>query len=118
MEMKLERSPADPYLLFGVLVLLVASILGFIFFAQRQKTLGLDHQFTDADVAKTEADIKNQYENKGFTVEQVSMVKESNRRLSGFVKVKKSTGLLKTQFTKNCIATMDADSAKYIWECK
>jgi hypothetical protein len=117
-EMKLERSPADPYLLFGVLVLLVASIFGFIFFAQRQKELGFDHQFTEADVAKTEADIKNHYESKGFTVEQVSMVRESSRRLSGFVKVRKSSGLLKPEFTKNCVATMDADAAKYIWECK
>ena len=101
-----------------MLLILVASIFGFMFFSQRQQELGPNHQFTQADVVKTEADITNDYVSKGFTVEQVSMVKESNRRLSGFVRIRRSTGLLKPQFTKNCVATMDADSAKYIWECK
>jgi len=37
--MKLERSPSDPYLLFGVLVLIVASIFGVGLVAQHQAEL-------------------------------------------------------------------------------
>ena len=57
------------------------------------------------DVAKTESDIRTQYENQGFTVEQVNLVKESDRRLSGFVKIKNSSGLFNPTLMKNCVAT-------------
>jgi hypothetical protein len=47
------------------------------------------------------------------------MIKDSDRHLSGFAKVRKP-GLIvgKLELTKNCTATMDADSGKSIWECK
>jgi hypothetical protein len=76
-------------------------------------------QFHEKDIAKTETDISANFEQRGFTVEQVNLVKESDRRLSGFVKFRKSSGLFsKAQLSKNCVATMDADSGKWIWECK
>jgi hypothetical protein len=50
-------------------------------------------KFREADVTNTESDIRTQFERKGFLVEQVSMVKDSNRQLSGFVKMRKP-GLL------------------------
>jgi hypothetical protein len=76
-------------------------------------------RFSEADVTKTETDIRTQFEQKGFVVEQVSMIKDSDRHLSGFAKVRKP-GLIvgKLELTKNCTATMDADSGKSIWECK
>jgi len=47
------------------------------------------------------------------------MIKDSDRHLSGFAKVRKPGLILgKPDITKNCTATMDADSGKYIWECK
>ena len=47
------------------------------------------------------------------------MIKDSDRRLSGFAKVEKARLILgKLEITKNCTATMDADSGKSIWECK
>jgi hypothetical protein len=71
------------------------------------------------DITKIESEIRTKYESQGFTVEQVSLVRESERRLSGFVRFRKSAGLLsKVQLSKDCIVNMDADSAKYIWECK
>jgi len=76
-------------------------------------------KFNQDDIAKTEADIRTDFEQRGFTVEQVSLIKESDRRLSGFVKFRKSSGLFsKAQLMKNCTATMDVDSAQHIWECK
>jgi virulence-associated protein VapD len=76
-------------------------------------------QFHEDDIARTETDIRTNFEQHGFTVEQVSLVKESDRRLSGFVKFRKSSGLFsKAQLNKNCVATMDIDSGKWIWECK
>ena len=75
--------------------------------------------FSEADVAKFQADIKLQYINKGFEVEQVSLVKDSDRRLIGFVKYKSQHGLIRPEITKNCVVVMDAaDPKKSIWECK
>jgi len=75
--------------------------------------------FTDADVSRTEAAIKSQFEQKGFVVEQVSMIRDSDRHLSGFAKMRKP-GLLtgKLELTKNCTSTMDENSGRSIWECK
>jgi virulence-associated protein VapD len=76
-------------------------------------------KFNEADVQRTETDIRTQFEQKGFVVEQVSLVKDSDRHMTGFARVHKPGLLLsKLEVTKNCKATMDADSGKSIWECK
>jgi len=76
-------------------------------------------KFREADVTSTESDIRTQFEQKGFVVEQVSMVEDSDRQLCGFVRMRKPGLLLgKIELTKNCTATMDMDSGKSIWECK
>ena len=76
-------------------------------------------KFSDADVTRTESDIRTQFEQRGFVVEQVNMIRDSDRHMSGFAKVKKP-GLLtgRLELTKNCTATMDEDSGKSIWQCK
>jgi hypothetical protein len=74
--------------------------------------------FSEADVTRAEADIKSHYEDQGFTVEQVNLIKDSDRHLSGYVKIRKASGIIRPQFTKNCVASMDVDSGKSIWECK
>jgi len=73
-------------------------------------------KFREGDVTSTESDISTEFEQKGFVVEQVSMVKDSDRQLCGFVRMREP-GLLpgKIELTKNCTATMD--SGKSIWEC-
>jgi virulence-associated protein VapD len=82
-------------------------------------TIACSSRFSEADVQRTESDIRTQFEQKGFVVEQVSTIKDSDRHLSGFAKVRKPGLILgKLEMTKNCIATMDADSGKFIWECK
>ena len=75
-------------------------------------------KFKEEDIAKTETDIRTNYEQRGFIVEQVSLIKESDRQLSGYVKFRKAGLFSKVQLSRNCVATMDADSGKYIWECK
>jgi hypothetical protein len=98
-----------PLRLYAVLI-----VLAFALF-----TASCSSKFSEAEILGAENDIRAQYEKQGFTVEQVNLVKESDRRLSGFVKFRKSAGLpSKVQMTKNCTATMDADSSRYIWECK
>lgn len=74
--------------------------------------------FREADVTSAESNIRTEFEQKGFIVEQVSMVKDSDRQLSGFVKMRKPGLFSKIELTKNCTATMDMDSGKSIWECK
>jgi hypothetical protein len=75
-------------------------------------------QFNQLAVTRAENDISLQMAKKGFTVEQFGLVKESDRRLSGFIKVKKTTGLVRPEITKHCTADMDKDNGSFIWECK
>jgi hypothetical protein len=82
-------------------------------------TAACSSKFNEADVQRTETDIRTQFEQKGFVVEQVSLVKDSERHMTGFAKVHKPGLILgKLEITKNCTATMDADSGKSLWECK
>jgi hypothetical protein len=76
-------------------------------------------KFSQGDIDKVEMAIRADFAKRGFTVEQVSLIKESDRQLSGFVKFRKSSGLLSNiQLSKNCVAIMDADSGNYIWNCE
>jgi len=82
-------------------------------------TTSCSSKFGEADVTRTEADIRTQLEQKGFVVEEVTMIKDSDRHLSGFAKIRKPGLILgKLEMTKTCTASMDADSGKSIWECK
>jgi hypothetical protein len=74
--------------------------------------------FSEADVTKAQEDITHDYQNKGFDVEQVSLIKDSDRHLSGFVKFRRASGFIRPQLTRNCVASMDVDSGKSIWECR
>jgi hypothetical protein len=74
--------------------------------------------FSEADVTKAQEQITNDYEIKGFEVEQVNLIKDSDRHLSGFVKLRKASGISRPQLIKNCAATMDQDSGKAIYECQ
>jgi hypothetical protein len=76
-------------------------------------------RFSEADVTRTESEIRAEFEQKGFVVEEVNMIKDSDRHLSGYAKVRKPGLILgKLEIMKNCTATMDTDSGKSIWECK
>ncbi|MGB6386868.1 MAG: hypothetical protein WBD25_18115 [Terriglobales bacterium] len=74
--------------------------------------------FSEADVTRAQADIKSHYEDQGFEVQQVALIKDSDRHLSGYVKFRRASGIIRPQLTRNCVASMDVDSGKSIWECK
>jgi hypothetical protein len=82
-------------------------------------TTACNSRFTQADVQRTEADIRTQFEQKGFVVEQVHMVIDSDRHMTGYAEMRKP-GLFtdKLDITKNCVATMDERNGKYFWQCK
>jgi hypothetical protein len=74
--------------------------------------------FSEADVEREQADIKSHYEDQGFEVQQVALIKDSDRHLSGYVKYRKASGFIRPQLMRNCAATMDVDTGKSIWECR
>ena len=74
--------------------------------------------FSEADVTKAQEEITHDYQNRGFEVEQVSLIKDSDRHLSGFVKFRKASGFIRPQLVRKCAATMDQDSGKYIYGCQ
>lgn len=82
-------------------------------------TVAPQPKFSEADIQKTEADIRTKFEQKGFIVEQVSMVRDSDRHMSGYAKMRKP-GLVMSRIdlTRNCTATMDEGTGQSIWECK
>ncbi|MGA8272616.1 MAG: hypothetical protein WB919_13735 [Candidatus Sulfotelmatobacter sp.] len=74
--------------------------------------------FSEADVTKAQDEITHDYQNRGFELEQVSLIKDADRHLSGFVKIRKASGIIRPQLVKKCSATMDQDSGKYIYGCQ
>jgi hypothetical protein len=74
--------------------------------------------FSEADVTKAQDEITHDYQNKGWEVEQVALIKDSDRHLSGYVKLRRASGIFRPQLTKRCAATMDEDSGKYIYGCQ
>jgi hypothetical protein len=74
--------------------------------------------FSEADVTKAQDEITHDYQNKGWEVEQVALIRDSDRHLSGYVKLRRASGILRPQLTKKCAATMDQDSGKYIYGCQ
>ena len=74
--------------------------------------------FSEADVTKTQDEITHDYQNRGFEVEQVSLIKDSDRHLSGYIKFRKASGIIRPQLVRKCAATMDQDSGKYIYGCQ
>lgn len=95
----------------GLILLLLLAYVGY--------TSSCSSGFSEDDIGAAKSAIRTEFEKQGFTVEEVSLIKESDRRLSGFVRLKKSASSLgEVQVTRDCTATMSADSPTYIWECK
>lgn len=70
--------------------------------------------FTDADIASMKASMRAEYTKRGLTVGEIHMVRESKRKMVGFVHV--SSGELSAD--KHCTATMGDDDRNYIWSCE
>jgi hypothetical protein len=74
--------------------------------------------FSEADVTRLQSDIKSRFEDRNFEVQQVNLIKDSDRHLSGYVKFRRASGIIRPLLTQNCAATMDVDTGKSIWECR
>jgi hypothetical protein len=71
--------------------------------------------FSDADVATIERSIRTEFEKqRGVTVEDVKLLRESPRKLTGYAKLRVP---LLGMLNKSCNATMGEDG-KSFWECK
>jgi hypothetical protein len=71
--------------------------------------------FSDEAISAIEDDIRGEFaKRRGITVEEVQMIRESPRKLTGFAKVK--APLLGT-INKACTATM-GDDGRSIWRCE
>jgi hypothetical protein len=72
------------------------------------------HGFTDADVANTEKNIREEFsKSRGLTVDEVKLMRESPTKLTGFVKLRAP---LIGQVTKSCTATLGEDG-QFVWRC-
>jgi hypothetical protein len=71
--------------------------------------------FSDADISRIGQDIRSEFGKRpGMTVEEVQLLRESPRKLSGFAKVKVP---LLGSISKTCTATM-GDDGRSIWQCQ
>ncbi len=71
-------------------------------------------EFAAEDIEYLKRTVRAEFEKKpGVEVEDVNFVKESPKKLTGFVKLKIG-GL---EVSKSCDATM-GDDAQYIWKCE
>jgi hypothetical protein len=81
--------------------------------------LGCSAGFTDQDISNIKTSIKNDFEEKDFTVTEIKLVKQSGRTLSGYVGLKKIVPAIgEMEFTKRCTAIMDQNSQQYTWNCE
>ena len=72
--------------------------------------------FVKADIKAMKESIRTEFEKReGIEVVEVEMIRESDTKATGFVKLK--TRLL-GEIMKSCSATMELDSNRYIWRCE
>lgn len=71
--------------------------------------------FSDDDISAMKRSIKTEFEKKeGISVSDVVMMKETDNKATGFVKLNiKGLGLI----TKSCNSTMAQNSRDYYWRC-
>lgn len=96
----------------GVIVVLI--VMGLVYNYSRTGSLtGLG--FSDRDISRIQDDIRAHFsERRGVTVEDVNLLRESPRKLSGYAKIKVPIlGVM----TKNCTATM-GDDGRSLWQCQ
>jgi hypothetical protein len=79
--------------------------------------MGCNKGFTNAQIDEVKHSIKTEYEKNGATVTEVFMMRESPKKLVGFVKINVSFGIWDSRtVTQSCNATMGEDS--YMWRCE
>jgi len=98
----------------GVLVL-IAGIVAIIAAYNWSRTGSITGTgFTSEDIASVEQDIRSEFGKRdGITVEEVQLLRESPRKLTGFAKIKAP---ILGSINKACTATM-GDDGRSMWRC-
>jgi hypothetical protein len=72
--------------------------------------------FTDSDILNIKESIRSEItKREGVTISDISLIRETNRKLVGFVKIKIQG--LDVTMTKVCYATM-SESGESLWACQ
>ena len=91
----------------------ITLLIIFVLFVAGYYIVNQMNGFTQPDIDALHKTIKDEFEKRpGVSVTDVQLLRESPRKLVGFVKLKISG----EEITKSCSATM-GDNAQYIWEC-
>jgi hypothetical protein len=107
----------------STIITMVAAVLVAAYFAY---ALLRPASFSDADIMAAKADIKAELQKqKGVSVTEVQLIRETPRKLTGFAKLHFSapnteSGPLagySVDITRQCGATM-GDGDRYIWQCE
>lgn len=76
---------------------------------------GCQDGFSDAQLKAVEKEISETFQKKPqIRTAKASLVKESKRKLSGFVEL---VGIDNSEATVSCTAVMDEGERNYIWQC-
>jgi hypothetical protein len=76
--------------------------------------VGCKTSFSDSDIDALKTTVKSEFEKRpGVSVSDVTFIKESERKLKGFVKL----NVAELEVMKSCEATM-GDNSQYIWKCE
>jgi hypothetical protein len=80
--------------------------------------VGCAPSFHQADIDAMNAEIKRSAEAQGFVVDDIQLVREAPRRVTGFAKVHKVVPLVgRLDVNWTCAATMGEQGGRYIWRC-
>lgn len=76
--------------------------------------LGCTTGFSDKDISNLKQTVRDEFAKQpGVSVTEVTFIKESDKKLTGFVKLK----VAGIDVMKSCNATM-GDGSQYIWKCE
>jgi hypothetical protein len=102
-----------PFKIMGVIIIVVIAVPVIYNLLNNRSPFG--PSFGDDEIKRAEQSIRSEFgKREGVTVLDVQLMKESSRKLSGFVKVKVP---LFGEVTKPCSATM-GDNSEYMWTCQ
>ncbi|WGD31658.1 hypothetical protein AncyloWKF20_07520 [Ancylobacter sp. WKF20] len=88
-------------------IVLVCGVLTYLF-------LVFGTGFSEDDISEAQNAIRKEYEGRGVKVSDVVLIRESAKKLKGYVALE----ALGQKIMRSCVATMSDTSTSYIWECE
>jgi len=100
---------------YAVLGFIVVAVMGACWVYNLSQTGTLSGKgFSDANITSIEQDIRTEFEKRGATVEDVQLIRESPRKLTGLARIR--VPILGT-VNRTCTATM-GDTGQSMWQCQ